>query len=404
MPPYDIIRDTNRYYNADPHNIVRIDKGRDEADDDGTNNKYSRAKQNIDRWLEEGVLVRDNKKSFYVYAQEYVTPDGAKHEMSGFFGLCKLEEFDNKVVLPHEKTHSGPKVDRLNLMRATKSNTSPILSLYFDPEREIDELLRKHIEKEAPFLSCKDEDGINYRLWKVSDEQETSDIETYFMGKQLFIADGHHRYETGINYRNEIKTARGIKGESPFDYILMCFISMEHSGITILPTHRLKKHFGAEITGALGLEKFFEVEKLKDKKELRLRMLASSGKKIIGVYGRGMCMLLKLKKNEYEKVLNVSDHIMDYYMLDASILHKLLFERILNLGEQDVNDGIDYTPDIDEAISRVDNGSAEITFLLGPATVAEVRTISENGEVMPQKSTYFLPKLATGFLINQMEA
>jgi uncharacterized protein (DUF1015 family) len=117
-----------------------------------------------------------------------------------------------------------------------------------------------------------------------------------------------------------------------------------------------------------------------------------------------MCLLLKLKKNEYEKVLNVSDHIMDYYMLDASILHKLLFERILNLSEQDVNDGIDYTPDIDEAIAQVKNGGAEITFLLGPATVSEVRTISENGEVMPQKSTYFLPKLATGFLINQMEA
>ncbi|MBN2755158.1 MAG: DUF1015 domain-containing protein [Candidatus Goldbacteria bacterium] len=402
MPPYDIIRDTSVYYSMSPYNVVRIDKGNEESGDNDSQNKYTRAAANLKKWISEGVLIRDKEECYYLYTQEYLTPDGTKREMAAFFGQVKLEEFEKKVVLPHEKTHSGPKVDRLLLMRQTKANTSPILSLYFDAEKKVDEIIRKHIGDDKPYYDVKAADGIRYRIYRVTDKNEKEKISSFFAGKKLFIADGHHRYETGINFRNEMRE-KGAKPGAAYDYIMMCLISMEHSGISILPTHRIKAKFNPDILGAAELEKFFEVKKCADEKELREIMVNSAGKKIIGIFGKGMCHALTLKKKEYAKIVNLSEHIMDYYLLDASVLHKLLFERILKMDETAINEGIDYTPDIDEAIKMVSSGGSEITFLLGPATVEEVRIISENGEVMPQKSTYFLPKLATGFLINSME-
>ncbi|HPI04093.1 MAG TPA: DUF1015 domain-containing protein, partial [Candidatus Goldiibacteriota bacterium] len=319
MPPYDIIRDTSVYYSMSPYNVVRIDKGNDEAGDNDAENKYTRAAANLKKWLSEGVLQRDKEECYYIYTQEYLTPDGKKHEMAAFFGLVKLEEFEKKVVLPHEKTHSGPKVDRLLLMRQTKSNTSPILSLYFDAEKKVDSIIRRYMAEEKPYFDTKGPDGIRYRIYRVANVKEKEKISSYFAGKKLFIADGHHRYETGINFRNEMRE-KGAAAGSPYDYILMCLISMEHSGISILPTHRLKSEFNHDILGAAELEKFFEVKKCADEKELREVMVNSAGKKIIGVFGNGMCHALTLKKKEYAKIVNLSEHIMDYYLLDASVL------------------------------------------------------------------------------------
>ena len=192
MPPYDIIRDASVYYAMSPYNIVRIDKANEEPGDTEENNKYTRAAANLKKWLAEGVLVRDKEECYYLYTQEYLTPDGTKHEMAAFFGQVKLEEFEKKVVLPHEKTHSGPKVDRLLLMRQTKANTSPILSLYFDAEKKVDNIIRKHIADDKPYYDTTGNDGIRYRIYRVTDNKEKEKISSFFAGKKLFIADGHH--------------------------------------------------------------------------------------------------------------------------------------------------------------------------------------------------------------------
>jgi len=186
MPPYDIIRDTSVYYSMSPYNVVRIDKGNDEAGDNDAENKYTRAAANLKKWLSEGVLQRDKEECYYIYTQEYLTPDGKKHEMAAFFGLVKLEEFEKKVVLPHEKTHSGPKVDRLLLMRQTKSNTSPILSLYFDAEKKVDSIIRRYMAEEKPYFDTKGPDGIRYRIYRVANVKEKEKISSYFAGKKLF--------------------------------------------------------------------------------------------------------------------------------------------------------------------------------------------------------------------------
>ncbi len=402
MPPYDIIRDVEKYYEMDPYNIIRVDKCRDESGDSPVS-KYVRAAQTLNSWIDKGILVRDEKPCIYVYSQEYFTPDGKKHEMKGIFGVCRLEPFEKKVVLPHEKTHSGPKADRLMLMRETKANTSPILSLYFDPEAEVEKIIVLCMRKK-PYFDFTDDDGIKYRMWKIDDSEIIGQITGFFSGKNLFIADGHHRYETGLNFSREMKEKKGIKGESEYDFILMCLISMEHSGISILPTHRLKKHFGYDLLKAPELERFFKVEKIKTIDELRNIMAVQDGSvKTIGCHIKGENFTLTLKKEEYAKVVDTKKHIMDYWLLYPSILHRLIFERILGMEESLINEGIDYTPDIDEAVRFVKDKGFEAAFFLGPATVNEVKVISENGEVMPQKSTYFLPKLATGLLLNKME-
>ncbi|HRU40018.1 MAG TPA: DUF1015 domain-containing protein, partial [Candidatus Goldiibacteriota bacterium] len=243
MPPYDIIRDVNEYYQRDPYNIVRIDKAREENREAPGIDKYARSGLAVRRWLEEGILLRDEKPLFYVYEQEYFMPSGEKKSMISFYASVKLEEFEKKIVLPHERTHSGPKADRLMLMRATNANTSPILSLYFDPEKNVHEILEKYRTSCAPLMQCVNDDGLRHSLWAISDPAEQEKIGFYMKSCQLFIADGHHRYETALNYRDEMRAKENSSGERPYDRIMMVLISMEHAGTSILPTHRLMKKF-----------------------------------------------------------------------------------------------------------------------------------------------------------------
>ncbi len=401
MPPYDIIKDTSEYYESSPYNIVRIDKGEKLAGDTDSENKYTRAAAFMKDWIDKNILKEDQKSGYYVYRQEYVLPDGKKKEMTGFFAAVKIEEFEKRIVLPHERTHSGPKADRLELMRATKSNTSPILSLYFDKEKKVHSILEK-TAKAGPFMDFKDSKNIRYRMWKIEEGAEAQKIEAFMADKQLFIADGHHRYETAMNFRNEMKAKN--ESDTRFDSIMMCLISMEHSGISILPTHRVKHKWNREkFEEDPMVEKYFVVKKFKNASEIRKVIVAPDHKKIIGVVSNSGCFTLEVKKDEYKKALERRERSTAYYMLDVSVLHGLLFTDILKMDDSELFDGLEYTPDIDEAINAVVKSGAKISFLIKPSTVGEVKEISLNNETMPQKSTYFLPKLATGFLINKMD-
>lgn len=405
MPPYDIIKDAEigKYYKRDKYNIIRIDKGIEQKGDDEKNNKYIRAKEFFDKWLKKQILKRVEKESFYIYAQEYILPDKTKKEMLGFFARVKLEEFDKKVILPHEKTHTAPKVDRLNLMKQVNANTSPILALYFDKGKKIDSILRYYIRIEKPLFDFFDENHIHYRLWEFSYEKPVNRIISLFKDKQLFIADGHHRYETAINFRNEMRKTLKTDKEMPFDYILMCLISMEHSGVSILPTHRIFMNFKYDdLLISEKLNQYFEVKEIKDITALKIKMLRHPNKKSIGVVFKNRYYQLDLKEEEYKKAILKEPCIPEYYLLNVCILHNLLLKEILNLKEEEILKDISYTQDIEEAVNSVLKHNAKCAFLLKPSTVEEVKKISENNLIMPQKSTYFLPKLATGLLINPL--
>ncbi len=407
MPPYDIIKDTEigRYYKRDEHNIIRIDKGMEKEGDSDKSNKYTRAREYFDKWMAEGMMTRDGKKSIYLYAEEYALPGGEKREMFGFMALAKLEEFDKRIILPHERTHSGPKADRLQLMRACMADTSPILAFYFDREKAVDGIIKGYAESNGPYVDAKDENGCRHRIWHLSGEDELLKITGFLRDKQLFIADGHHRYETALNFRNEMRQKYGSdKGGKPYDYIMMCLISMEHSGISILPTHRIFRDFmSEELEDAPALKRFFKTTHIRNSMKLREIIAKNDGKKNIGVVAKNGCMLLELKEADYKKTLESGEHIIDYYMLDVSILHGLLLEKILKMPEEYIFRNVEYTQDMDNAVLAVETNDAKISFLIKPATIEQVKIIAENKEVMPQKSTYFLPKLATGLLVYKLE-
>lgn len=405
MPPYDIIKDTDvaNYYKKHKYNIIRIDKGVELKGDDETNNKYIRAKNFFEKWIKKGILKRTKNTGFFIYTQEYILPDNTKKEMVGFFARVKLEEFEKKIILPHEKTHAVPKVDRMNLMKAVCANTSPILALYFDKGKKIDSILRHHISTEKPLFDFWDEQHIHYRLWEFYLEEPIKRIIKSFKEKQLFIADGHHRYETALNYKKEMHEKLKTGDEMSFDYILMCLISMEHSGISILPTHRIFMDFKYDdLIISDELNKYFEVKEIKDIVALKIKMLRHPSKKSLGVVFKNKYYLLNLKEEQYRKTLEKQPCIPEYYLLNVCLLHNLLLNQILKLNDDEIIKNILYTQDIDEATEAVINDGAKCAFLLKPSTVDEVRLISENNLIMPQKSTYFLPKLATGLLINPL--
>lgn len=403
MPPYDIIKDKDveSYYKNDPFNIIRIDKGLEEQGDDQAANKYTRAADFMGEWIIDNVLDRDDKDSFYLYTQEYKMPDGKKKEMISFFAAVKIEEYENRVILPHERTHDGPKADRLELMRRTYSNTSPILGMYPDREKKVHRLLLAKVKKLKPFISFKDLKGIKVRLWKLSEAKVISALCAMFKNKQLYIADGHHRYETAMFFRDEMRKKTGTM-QTPYDRILMCLISVEHSNISILPTHRVFKAFREFDPECALMKQYFAVKKIKNAAALKKIMLKKTAKKYLGVLKDKKAWLLELKIAPYKKLVSKAGHIMEYYMLSPSILHTLIFDRILGIPEKEIFGGITYTQDMDEAVSYVTKENYKAAFLVQPATTEDVRIISQKKEVMPQKSTYFMPKLITGILINKM--
>jgi uncharacterized protein (DUF1015 family) len=400
MPPYDIIKDIEQYYTRDPYNIIRIDKGREEPGDNEHNNKYTRAMEIMNKWLEEKILLKEDKEYLYVYVQDYLLPDGSKRQMLGFYARIKLEEFDKRIIIPHERTHLGPKIDRLELMRHTKANTSPILTFFYDAKQVVNSVLLKNINKH-PFLEVTIDSDLKCKLWKIEKEKDIEIIIDFIKDKQLFIADGHHRYETAINFRNEMRQKKNIKGESGYDYIMSVLMDIEHAGITILPTHRMFKEFPDFSIYSDSVKKYFNISKI-DEKEMREEINQTKGKKI-GILTKRGFYLLRLKDSNYRELIKSEPKIKEYYFLSVCILHYLLFQKILEIPEENIFKNVEYTQNFDEAVEKVKKNEMKISFFVSPTTTEEIKIISLNNEVMPQKSTYFLPKLSTGLLINPLE-
>lgn len=403
-PPYDVIspNDQDELYKKSDYNIVRLILGKTSPEDTQDDNRYTRASATLAEWLKKGALKQDEQPAIYVYSQTY-TVAGHIKTRTGFIARRKLEDFGGSV-LAHEKTFSGPKADRLNLARACKFNFSQIFGLYTDAQKVTDALLAR-AAKGPPIIDVELEQGQRHALWPVTDPEWIKSLVDAMNDRTIFIADGHHRYETALNF---MKENTDEKGECPQDmkYVMMYFTNTESEGLTILPTHRALQNISGfdmdEFLKKISAE--FEVEPIAsqngnrndDAEKLMAEKMKEAGCIAFGVYaGGGNYTLLKYKQAPEGNPLE---------RLDVGILHKRLFEKMLELGEKEQSDQshIAYVKDAADAARRVDEGKSQLAFFLNPTPVELLREVASAGLKMPQKSTYFYPKLITGLVINPL--
>ncbi len=389
-PPYDIITPERQraLYAKSPYNIVRIDRGKEEPEDDGTRNKYTRARRFLDAWIKDGVLVQSHRPSFYAYEITYTIHEIRKRTL-GFLCLVKLEELGKGSIYPHECTHSNPKEDRLNLLKACKANTSPIFSLYKGPADGISRILSEKTLKN-PSLQAPDEFGNLHRIWQIDHEEEIGIIKREILDKSIFIADGHHRYETSFEYWREMSTKEASPAERPlYDYTLMFLTDMMDDGITILPTHRLVREAPRDILDKLS--KYFEIETISNDFDVRRRLYGR--KNVFGFFKRSERVWYVL----IYRGQDLSEIHPNLREIDVIILHELVFKKIL------INTEIAYEMDIKSAFERVNKGEFSAVFFLNPPQVEDVERAAFSSMRMPPKSTYIFPKLLTGLVLNKWE-
>ncbi len=407
--PYDKITPAmqERYYTASPYNLVRIILGKPDAGDNGQN-VYTRAEAAFSQWRKEPIFVRDSEPMFYAYAQEFAVPGSEKRlERLGFIGLGQLEPYGAGVVFRHEQTHSGPKTDRLKLLRATRAHFGQIFVLYNDPAGEIDGALAK-VSRYAAQIDMRDEYDVRHRLWPIPGMAEF--IRRRMENSKLIIADGHHRYETALNYqreRREADLAPPPPGEAAYDRVMMTFINMYSEGLLILPTHRVIAGLETfrEEQFLQAARAFFDVEQVEMSDSGQAKsLLEAAGKDrtaIIAVTRRAS-YLLGARPMEVDRTLaGLSPHQRG---LDVVVLHKIILELVLGISEEAIREQryISYLRDADEAIMRARNG-ADAAFLMNPVRIEQVRDAAFAGEVLPQKSTDFYPKLLSGLTIYALE-
>src|SRR5262245_3696328 len=389
--PYDKISKEmqDRYYALHPNNIVRIVLGKSTPEDTPSNNVYTRAAGHLKEWLASGVLEQLPAPAFFVYYQRFTLPGTNDIRVrKGFVGAGQLEDYKNRVVFPHERTLTGPKKDRLELLRHTRTQFEQIFMLYEDPEQQIDKRLDE-IARQKPDIQIDDEYGVQHTIWIVSDSQTVGFIQQQMADKKLIIADGHHRYETALGFREEMRVEKGS------DRIPMTFFNINSPGLTILPTHRVLANlpnFDSKSLLAKTAE-FFDV------------VNSNEGAAVtIGVFTDGKETLLRLKPS-LDLARLMPDLSANQRKLDVVVLHRLIIEKCLGISEEAVKkEGyITYVRGRDEAVKRVREGNAQVAFLLNPTRLDQMRDIAYEGNVMPQKSTDFYPKVLSGITMYTLE-
>ncbi|MCE5197550.1 DUF1015 domain-containing protein [bacterium] len=401
-PPYDIIspEDKKHYYNVHPNNFVRLILGEDIEGDSEQENRFTRARRYLDQWLEEGVFVRDEQPSIYVYEQQFER-DGRSKTVRGLTVAAKLHPYSDRVILPHENTLAKPKSHLSPLIRATQANLDSVYGLYADEEGTLDKVMDR-AAKQTPVADVRDRDGVRHILWIVNDPSEIAIVVDYLKDKPIAIADGHHRYETALAYRDEMREKCGCQAgccEMPSDYALMTIANVFQKDMTVYPTHRVVGNVPDDLLANLdaSLAEMFDVRE--SSKESLLDDMARLG--AIGIYSKGDARTLKLKQDP-GAVLEGSEASRS---LELNVLHKLVLERSLDIDQDKLRNQthIIYTRDAEEAIGLVDSGERQIAFLLNNIEVKAVLDIAEAGEKMPQKATYFYPKLLSGLVLRKMD-
>jgi uncharacterized protein (DUF1015 family) len=405
-PPYDrVYPDVQAAcYERSPHNIVRIIKGKAEPGDDETVNVYTRAAGFLRRWIDEGILVRDVEPALYVYHQEYAF-DGRRLTRKGVVALGRLEP---ERVRAHEQTLKGPKEDRLRLMRATEANFGHIFMLYDDPERVADRLLAAKIDGVEPEIEAADADGNAHRIWRVGDPGTIGSVQGALADHDLYIADGHHRYETAVTYMGEC-VANGWRPAAPesFDVRMMTLFNVAEPGTSIRPIHRLIHGVNGFDAGAFlaAAAEQFVVERHPSLCEMVAATDAGAGGHTFGCFTGGVYATLTLRDVSVMDGLIGGDRSTDYRRLDVTILHAAILERLLGIdaGALEEQRNVTYTVDARAGADAVASGEEQILFVLNPTSAEEVMRVADRGEKMPQKSTDFYPKLLTGLVLSVME-
>jgi len=402
--PYDKITPVmqDRYYSASPYNLVRIILGRHEPNDDDANSVYTRAASFGREWRTEGIFRHDSSPSLYPYSQTFTAPSGKTFERRGFITLARVEDYSSKIVYRHEQTLSKPKADRLELLRATRTHYEQLFLLYED-SGEVDSLLAP-TPGSTPAIEVSDEYGVVHRVWQISDSAVIASVQHKMRDKKLVIADGHHRYETALNFRNECRSAAGASSNpnAPYEFVMMTLVNMNDPGLLVLPTHRVVHSLTS--FSAQEFEKssqsFFEVEPVNasldaDQATALLAEKGRAGTALLAVTADSAFLLHSPKAAGAQFMTGLSAR---QRALDVVQLHKSLLEGVLKLSEESIRNqqNLSYIRDAAEAIAQVRKGAANIAFLMNACPVSQVRDVAFAGEVMPQKSTDFYPKLLSG--------
>ena len=412
-PPYDVINDAQReqLYEKSRHNLVRLVKGKTKASDNGQDNQYTRAADYLARWIEEGALKQDSAEAIYAYVQDFEVA-GTKYQRRSFIALGKLEDF-GQIVKPHEQVLHKPMIDRLNLKQATTADLGLVFMLYEDRQKVADGIMAQAAEQQ-PLIDFVDEQDVRHRLFAINRKDDIEQIVKMMSDKSCIIADGHHRYTTGLTYSKE-------SSDPAAKYQMLAFANMHQDGLIVLATHRLvsnlenfdMKKLLEELGKRFRITKFeFDSAQTKESTEQDMldRMHAEHDKdeSAFGIYGSDNAFYVAVLKDKSvmdEVVPNMSKA---WRMLDVSILHKLILEELLGIDQEKLAEGenVQYVKDtpnaIADSIAQVDAGQKQAAFFMNPVKLQQLKMVTEAGERMPQKSTYFYPKVYTGLTINKL--
>ena len=418
-PPYDVIseKEQQEYYQSDPHNVIRLILGKKKKGDSDWDNRYTRSADYFKRWVTEDILIRSQEPCMYLSSYTYDPEDGSRPKVRwGLIALVRIEDEDSGVILPHERTFSAHKVDRLKLMRACNAQFSQIFSLYEDHEDRVLSALNRVIDV-SPQISFDFKDGTKHKMWVIKDQSIFKTVADALKDKPILIADGHHRYETSRDFRNIMRARYGRRPPNrSYEFVMMYLTNMEDQGLTILPSHRLLKRFERfELAPLLEkLEPWFEINDVPFSKDrgseraIRLKaMLEESGQhtSAIGFYPQGgeKCYILSLKPNSRDEMGD--DLHPSLKKLDVLVLSRLIFQKSFGFRREDLdNDEIfHFQSDIEKTLSMVDDGSYKMAFLLNPTRIEHVKEATGHSLIMPRKSTYFYPKVLTGLVFNKID-
>lgn len=406
-PPYDVILDDYReeLYKRSDYNIVKLILAKGSKDLSDPNNRYDEAKKNFYNWLDEKVLIKLEKPCILYILQRYTTEQGKKIERKGFIARNKIEDFSTKNILPHEFTMGGPKEDRLNLTKKCEANFSQIFMVYSDTEKQIEKAVDL---TSKPFIDVTDDNGVQNIVYKIDDEKTLSLIENVMKDKTLLIADGHHRYETALNYSR-------INANPEAQYVMSYFTNLDDENLLVFPTHRIITRWMEPYVLLEKMKKYFDIIEMpftpSSKKEVKAKFLQAiedeNEKQIsMGLYMKNVnkFYLLTLRAN-VDSILDEFDVPDVLKKLDLTVLHKVLITKEFGYTqeEQMVQDGIKYIKQESEAFDLIDSGKAEASFIMAYPKIKDIKEISEAGYRMPQKSTYFYPKLLSGIVINPLK-
>jgi uncharacterized protein (DUF1015 family) len=413
-PPYDVISPASQrhFHDKDAYNAVHVDFALEEPGDDDSNNRYTRAAATLSDWVEHNILVPESRPAFYLCREEYQSPDGTPTVREGFIAAVRLSEFTEGKILPHEETASGPKQDRLQLMQATEANLSAIYCLYSEPDNA-SVLLAAGIAGD-PDIDLTDEAGTRHSVWAIDDPEITAALSASLSEKTLLIADGHHRYETMLAYRNARREQENPEGDQPYDFAMVYLSNMDVDGKSILPIHRFVSGLKAETLSALpgALEEDFEIHPVPGGGTGQQQKMIDMMKELDGV--RNAFGMYLAADSSYQVLVGRQPRPMlsdgngrsaAYRSLDVAVLDRAILSGALGISPDGANPNarVTFMERTSAALEALAGSGCQVAFFVNPTSMEEIKLVAEAGEKMPQKSTYFYPKPLTGLIFRSFQ-